>query len=301
LTPVPWRPRAFLLAAVFLALGLAWLGWPFSLGYLRTSNPALTSMMKFRQAQARARRLPYRLRQTWVPLSRISPWLQKAAVAAEDDTYYQHAGVDFDDLWESAKQDWRQKRYIRGGSSITQQVAKNLFLSPRKLLVRKFKEFFLAFRLDRTLGKARVLEIYLNIAEWGPGVFGAEAASRTYFHKSAADLTLDEAVGLAAVLPSPLRHTPLQTGRYVQWRKAWILARLHRAGALAAPVEVPEPGAPDWTDPDEAEADLALPEQVGNTAAAESLPAPETEAEAEGATPAAAAAGGFVGATPAAQ
>jgi len=109
--------------------------------------------------------------------------------------------------------------YARGGSSLTQQVAKNLFLSPRKLLVRKLKEFFLAFRLDRTLGKKRVLEIYLNIAEWAR-VVRAEAAARTYFHKSAGDLTLEEALALAAVLPSPLKHSPLQPDVMWQWRKA---------------------------------------------------------------------------------
>jgi monofunctional biosynthetic peptidoglycan transglycosylase len=270
---VHWRPWAFLLAAAVLALGLVWLCWPFSLDYLRTQNPQRTSMMKFREAQARTRHLPYRLRQAWVPLDRISPRLQKAVIAAEDDTFYEHAGVDFVDLWESVKQDWKQMQYVRGGSSLTQQVAKNLFLSPQKLLVRKLKEFFLAFRLDRTLGKKRVLEIYLNIAEWGPGVFGAEAAARAYFHKSAADLTLDEAVGLAAVLPSPLKHSPLQTGRYVQWRKAWILGRLQRYGGLREAPAPADSGPPDWVESDEADADLALPEARGDSLNAEVLPA----------------------------
>jgi monofunctional biosynthetic peptidoglycan transglycosylase len=230
-------------------------------------------MMKFRQDQARALHRHYRIRQTWVPLERISPLLQKAVIAAEDDTFYQHAGVDFDDLWESVKEDWRNRRYTRGGSSITQQVAKNLFLSPRKVLVRKLKEFLLAFRLDRTLGKKRVLEIYLNIAEWGPGLFGAEAAAHAYFHKSAADLTLDEALGLAAVLPSPLRHSPLQTGRYVQWRKAWILARLRRAGALPGATAPPEPEPPEWPASETEDEEAAEPAATGNTFNAEILPA----------------------------
>jgi monofunctional biosynthetic peptidoglycan transglycosylase len=304
--PLIGKLGVLLLASLVLAAGLLWLAWPFSLAYLQTQNPVLTSMMKFRQNEARARHQRYRLRQTWVPLERISPWLQKAVIAAEDDTFYQHAGVDFDDMWESLKADWKTKRYVRGGSSITQQVAKNLFLSPRKLLVRKLREFFLAFRLDRALGKKRVLEIYLNIAEWGPGLFGAEAAARQYFHKSAADLNLDEALALAAVLPSPLKHSPLQTGRYVQWRKAWILDRLQRYGQVRLAAPAPPPGVPDWDEADE-------PDEpgVGDSLNAESLGARPQEPAADGApglsAPEAAAPGqaGFSGepaaVTPAAQ
>jgi len=128
--PENWRVWVFLVVLFLLCAELVWISLPWSLTYLRTQNPMPTSMMKFRQAQASHNHRIYRLRQQWVPLERISPLLQKAVIAAEDDTYYQHAGVDFDDLWESVKADWKSRRYARGGSSITQQVAKNIFLSP---------------------------------------------------------------------------------------------------------------------------------------------------------------------------
>lgn len=278
--PETWRVRVFFFALAVLAMELVWLSWPFSLTYLRTQNPPRTSMMAFRENQARALHRPYHIRQQWVPLERISPLLQKAVISAEDDMFYQHAGVDFNDLWESVKTDWKQKRYVRGGSSLTQQVAKNLFLSPKKQLARKLKELFLAFRLDHTLGKKRVLEIYLNIAEWGPGLFGAEAAARTYFHKSAANLNLEEALSLAAVLPSPLKHSPVQNGRYVQWRKAWILDRLQRYGHLRFTPVLAPPGPPDWVESEETDEGAGMPAVVGDTlnaASAEAVPEPTLE------------------------
>ncbi len=259
--------------------GLLWLSWPFSLSYLRDRNPKLTYMMKFRQSQAKHKHRRYRIKQQWVSLSKISIYLQKAVLIAEDDTFYEHHGVDFDEMWSSAKDNWKRGRYARGGSTLTQQVAKNLFLSPRKYLLRKLKEMILAFRLDRTLSKKRILEIYLNIAEWGPGIFGAEAAAREYFGKSAADLTLEEAVRLAAVLPSPLRHSPLQEGRYLSWRTTMIRSRLERWGELpentSENVELPA-----WIKDEEREEEVfvvvkntsnVLPTPDGNSVEAESV------------------------------
>jgi monofunctional biosynthetic peptidoglycan transglycosylase len=208
-------------------------------------------MMKFRQEQASHKHRRYRIRQQWVPLSRISPYLQKAVLIAEDDTFYEHRGVDFQEMLDSLKDNWKRKYYARGGSTITQQVAKNLFLSPRKFLLRKLKEMVLAFRLERALGKKRILEIYLNIAEWGPGIFGAETAAREYFGKSAAEVSLEEAVALAAVLPSPLRHSPVQEGRYLKWRKEMIMSRLERWGNLPESAFALRENEPDWVTDEE--------------------------------------------------
>lgn len=145
---------------------------------------------------------------TWVPLWAISPKLQSAVVIWEDPLFYHHSGFNYAEIWSALKQDLRAGAYKRGGSTITQQVAKNLFLGPRKSLVRKLREAILARRLERALSKDEILEIYLNIAEWGDGVQGAEAASRRYFQKSAADLTWGEAALLAGILPNPLRWNP---------------------------------------------------------------------------------------------
>jgi monofunctional biosynthetic peptidoglycan transglycosylase len=146
----------------------------------------------------------------WISLYQIPPALQWAVVVAEDDTFYQHNGFNFvairDALWEDIK----RRRLVRGGSTITQQLAKNLYLSKNKSLVRKLKEAAIALKLERHLSKNRILELYLNIIEWGPGVYGVEAASWHYFHKLPADLNFFESVLLAAIIPSPQRYNPLR-------------------------------------------------------------------------------------------
>lgn len=202
---------------------------------LARENPPTTRMLIRRARQAEARGKRFQPRWTWVSLSRIGPPLQNAVIAAEDSTFYQHRGVEWGLTRAALIESWKTGRRDRGASTLTQQVARNLYLSPEKTYLRKAREIVLAQRLEQALTKDRLLEIYLNIAEWGDGIFGAEAAARAYFGKAAADLTWDEAIALTAVLPSPRRHRPTDTGRWVSSRKAWVLQRLVTTRRYAPP------------------------------------------------------------------
>ncbi len=144
-----------------------------------------------------------RIKRNWVPLDRISKNLQHAVVLAEDDRFFKHSGVDIEAAKEAWETNLRRGRFARGASTITMQLARNLYLSPRKSLFRKFREVWIALKLELLLPKERILEIYLNVAEWGHCIYGAEAAARHYFGKSARYLTKDEAAWLAAILPRP--------------------------------------------------------------------------------------------------
>ena len=159
--------------------------------------------MELRAEEARAKGKPVRRVQQWVRYSRISPDLKRAVLVAEDDAFWQHEGVDFEQLQESLELDWARGRWSRGGSTITQQLAKNLYLSPSKNPLRKLRELVIARRLEAELKKARILELYLNVIEWGDGIYGAEAAARTYFHTSAAALGPTESAALAACHRQP--------------------------------------------------------------------------------------------------
>ena len=205
---------------------------------LATRNPRTTAMIEFRRREAGERKRRFKPYQTWTPFGRISPHLKDAVLAAEDDRFFHHDGVEWALTKQALIEDLKTGRKKRGASTITQQVAKNLYLSPTKSYYRKMREILLALEMERKTSKRRILEIYLNIAEWGDGIFGAEAAARTYFTKSAADLTLDEAVALAAVLPSPRKHSPLDGTRWVLRRKAWVWRQLRVTGRLAPPPEI---------------------------------------------------------------
>src|SRR5262249_26503048 len=147
-----------------------------------TKNPTTTTMIELRRAQAAERHRPFKLRWEWRPLGRVSRYLQRAGGFAEGAQFWQHGGVGWEGVKEAAQHDWHERSFERGASTITQQVAKNLYLSPSRNPLRKLRELLIAQRLDREIGKSRVLELYLNIAEWGDGVFGAEAAARRWFH-----------------------------------------------------------------------------------------------------------------------
>ena len=144
----------------------------------------------------------------WAPLSDISQNLQMAVIAAEDDTFFRHEGINYKAAWDAFKEDLKKKRYARGGSTITQQLVKNVFLTREKTITRKLKEFVLARRVEEILSKRRILELYLNEVEWGPGVYGAEAASRYYFDKHASELMVAEGAMLASMLVNPQRFDP---------------------------------------------------------------------------------------------
>ena len=170
---------------------------------LKARWPATTAFMERRKAELKKAGGSDRLEWTPVPMSAIAPDLARLAVVAEDARFRQHGGVDWDAVREAAKKNYAKGNLKVGGSTITQQLAKNLYLSPARTPWRKLREIAIAWRLERELGKQRILELYLNVIEFGRRTYGAEAASQRFFHKAARDLTRDEAALLAAVIPSP--------------------------------------------------------------------------------------------------
>jgi monofunctional biosynthetic peptidoglycan transglycosylase len=162
-----------------------------------------TSFMAYRMDELRARNPKAQIRYTWVPYDRISGNLKRAMVAAEDAKFADHEGFDWDGIQNALEKNQRKGRVVAGGSTITQQLAKNLFLTPARSYVRKAEEAVITVMLEAMLGKRRILEIYLNVVEWGSGVFGAEAAARQYFGVSAAQLSAEQAARLAAMAPNP--------------------------------------------------------------------------------------------------
>ena len=195
---------------------------------LAGANPNTTVLIEARRAEAAEKGRPFTLSWTWVPLAGISPHLQKAVIVSEDASFYQHHGFDWEGLQEALTYNWEQGKLRRGGSTITQQLAKNLYLSSEKKLLRKAREALISWEIERRVPKTRILELYLNVVEWGHGVFGAEAAARHHFGVSAAELTEDEAALLAAMLPSPRRNDPLQLTPYLARRQQDILYWMHK-------------------------------------------------------------------------
>ncbi len=186
--------------------------------------------MRQRLEKAKAQGKSLKIVQRWMPLSSIPKHVRRAIVIAEDGSFYGHHGIDMHEIWESVKVNMKHKKIVRGGSTITQQVAKNLYLSTSKTPMRKFKELIITFVLESQLTKGRILEIYLNIIEWGKGVFGIEAAARQYFGTSAKWLTREQAARLAAVIPSPLRYQPNSNSQYVIEKKRLLLRRMAARG-----------------------------------------------------------------------
>ena len=197
---------------------------------LTVHNPQNTAWMRLRARQAKAAGKPFKVKQTWVPLRDIPLMLRNAVIAAEDEKFYQHNGFDWDALKEAYSLNEEKDKIKRGGSTITQQLAKNLYLSPNRSYVRKVREAVIAVIMEWLLSKDRILELYLNCIEFGPGVFGVEEAARYHFRTTAQRLTLDQSCRLAAIIPSPLRYRV--TGNYVN-RRAAILARI--VGGTPAP------------------------------------------------------------------
>ncbi len=182
--------------------------------------------MRQRIDEAHAQGTTLKIDYRWTPLSSIPRHVRMAILVSEDGTFYSHTGVDWHEVLESIETNLEKGRIVRGGSTITQQLAKNLYLSTSRDPIRKGKELLITWMLESTLSKKRILELYLNIIEWGPGVFGIEAAAQRYFHKPASRLSMDEGARLAAVIPSPLRHQPTETTAYVEKKKELILRRM---------------------------------------------------------------------------
>jgi len=185
--------------------------------------------MAQRMEEARTRAPAARLRYTWVPYAKISPQLKRAMIAAEDAKFVEHSGFDWEGIQTALDKNERRGRVVAGGSTITQQLAKNLFLSPAKSYVRKGEEAVVTVLLEAMLPKQRILELYLNVIEWGNGVFGAEAAAQRYFGISASQLSAEQAARLAAMAPAPRRFERNPDSAYIGGRVATILARMPSA------------------------------------------------------------------------
>lgn len=210
------------------SLAFYWLATLPDVSYFVKHHPTETALMEARRAQAKGQGRNQRLQFVWVPLSRIAPSLQRAVVAAEDASFFAHEGFDWEGIKDAALYNLEVGEFKRGGSTITQQLAKNLYLSSERSLLRKAQEALITRSLEHHLTKQRILELYLNVAEWGQGVFGAEAAARHHFGKSAKDLTIDEAALLAAILPSPRRYDPIRHTAYLNRRQHHIIRWLER-------------------------------------------------------------------------
>jgi monofunctional biosynthetic peptidoglycan transglycosylase len=225
----------------FIILILAGIGLCFlypDISKLKKGNPVKTSFMKEREEEWQERGKTIKIKQRWVPLHRISPYLVKAVLIAEDDKFYKHEGFDIEAIQKAIGKDIKQKKFKFGGSTISQQLAKNLYLSSSKNPLRKVVEAFLTWRIETTLSKKRILELYLNVAEWGEGIFGIEAASLHYYGKSAADLAPDEAARLASVLPNPRKYNPAGTSRYVANRSRIIYTIMVKRGIVTEEYEL---------------------------------------------------------------
>jgi monofunctional biosynthetic peptidoglycan transglycosylase len=215
-----WAIRAMFETATVDLASLAW------------RTPRRTALMRAREAAARKERRAYRIDQRTVPYDHVSPLLRRAVLVAEDDAFFSHGGLDWNEIRASARANLSRGRVVRGGSTITQQLAKNLYLGEERTAGRKLEEAALAIRIERTLTKRRIFELYLNLIEWGDGVFGAEAAARRWFGVSSSDLDPRQACLLAAVIVNPRRYSPLHPSRRIERRVAIIASRLRRAGVL---------------------------------------------------------------------
>jgi len=208
---------------------------------LRAANPRTTAFMDLRAAEGRSRGEAPRRDQRWVAYGRVSPALRRAVLVAEDSAFWQHDGIDVEQIRASIEHDLERGRFSRGGSTITQQLAKNLYLSPSRNPFRKLRELLIARRLEAELTKARIFEIYLNVIEWGDGVYGAEAAARTYFGKPASALDAGEAAMLAGCIINPRLLNPSKVTPRLLRRQRLILSRM---GAASPPPETAAPPPP---------------------------------------------------------
>lgn len=245
---------------VLLVIGFAgfYMVYP-DVSKLKKQNPGKTSFMEYREAEYRAKGKRIRIQSKWVPLRSISPYLMKAVLIAEDDKFWSHHGFDTEAIQKALEKNLEAGRFKLGGSTISQQLTKNLYLTPSKNPVRKLKEAIITWRLERALSKRRILELYLNVVEWGEGIFGAEAAARRHFGKPASALTAEEAAKLAAALPNPRRYRVDGTSRYVERRAKIIYTIMVRRGIVV---------------PDYEEVTTTPPEPVDETA-----PSPSAQGE----------------------
>ena len=201
---------------------------------LRTETPSTTAFMRMRAREAASAGKPVAVSQRFVRYGRISPLLVRAVLVAEDAAFFSHDGVDYDELRISMEKNWERWQFLRGASTITQQLAKNLYLSPSRNPYRKVRELMITRRLEAELSKTRILELYLNLIEWGDGIWGAEAAAQRYFGVPASDLSAEQAALMAGAIINPRVYSPAHPNRRLLQRQQLILGRM---GQKAAPAE----------------------------------------------------------------
>jgi monofunctional biosynthetic peptidoglycan transglycosylase len=193
---------------------------------LKSKNPKETAFMREQEARAKKNNRSFQKMQTWISLKSVPQGAIDAVIVSEDGTFWTHEGFDWFEFKESIERNFEEGRAARGASTITQQLVKNLYLSSSKNPIRKLKEWVLSWYMEQQLSKSRILEIYLNIIEWGVGVYGIEAASHYYFDKSASELNREECARLAAIIPSPRKHRADVDSKYVLRRSKLILERM---------------------------------------------------------------------------
>lgn len=211
---------ALLVVLLVLVVQLWFLGW---VAYWKWENPAATAFMQRELVRLQLKSPAAALRHQWVNYERISPHLKRAVITAEDARFTEHEGVDWKAVQQAHEVNQQRGRPARGGSTISQQLAKNLFLSSERSYLRKAQELAITLMIEALWDKHRILEVYLNVVEWGEGVFGAEAAARHYYGVGAAQLAPEQAARLAAFLPSPKRYGRLKSGPYLDARTEAIL------------------------------------------------------------------------------
>jgi len=199
---------------------------------LATGNPTSTAFIDLRRSQAAADGRPFALKWTWKPIGKISKYLRNAVIDAEDANFMKHDGVDWNAIEKAVDTNLFRGNLSVGGSTITQQLAKNLYLSPSRSFIRKLREMLIAFRLEDHLTKQRILELYLNVVEWGDGIFGAEAAAQHWFGHSVQSLTPTEAVRLAIALPNPIQRAPDQRSPMLTEKAVRLIKMLRWRGLI---------------------------------------------------------------------
>ena len=225
------RLLLLLLLAAAAVTGCEWITFPDVSG-LATEMPKTTAFMEQRRAELRAAGKSDALMYIPVPYRSISPYLRRAALVAEDNNFYEHGEIDVMAMKEAIRKDWQRKKITNGGSTITQQLAKNLYLSSSRNPLRKIEEYFIARSLESHLSKKRILELYLNVVEMGERVYGAEAAAQTYFRLPASALSPKQAALLAGCLPNPRVMNPGAPNKRLRARQRMILSRMRRWGYL---------------------------------------------------------------------
>lgn len=250
-------------AGVFWLLAYVYLTTPDVRPLVRV-NPTRTAFMELREDEARRESHDLRHLHRWAPYNRISGNLKRAVLVAEDSAFWQHDGLDYEQIRESMEVNLERLEFARGASTITQQLAKNLYLSPSKNPLRKIRELLITRRLEAVLSKRRILELYLNVIEWGDGIWGAEAASRAYFRKSAAALGAEESALLAGAIINPRVLNPGEPTNRLKRRQRLVLRRMGRVTPPPDPVGVsPEPSTPPSPQPDSGTNPQAEPQKTG--------------------------------------